>query len=641
MSIEIENLIPPDTDAGIVWHQLGAEDILQPFSFSLANGRVCAIIGPSGAGKSTLLKLIANSPDQVFLYNRTSASKETKSALSSAPKFSVTSLHPTQLAWLQQDDSFFDFLSVQETLDLAAFFEGTKRESSRRIGLREAARVRFLSGGERRRLSVAVELLSREEIRVLIADEPTSGLDSARSYQVVKLLQELPNIPCFVTLHQARSSIWHELIDDVILMARGRVCWAGDKNEGLRFFESHGYECPPATNPAEFLIDLVAEDPDDRDKARQDRARMDDLADAFQVYQNEQSKRQKDTTVIEYHDSSATTKRSFSFRWIRRFAALIRRSWRQNIRYTTINLFRLLAATGNAWLLAQMFPTVRGTHPTVASIADRVALLSFGAINMCMLSFMKTIELFSKEKPVVERERRRKQYSALEYLLAKAVAELPLDALFAAMFTTTLKYFAGLLISWDRLTLAFSLMTVAGASLGFAFGSWAPTSQMAQQGGLPILIVLMVVGVINPSGVDPSKPMPFILEFVKKFSPFAHCIEALCLGEYPGMTFYPEPGENWFKRFSKLPKMGGLAMVRNGDQVIDALGLRGKTFEGSMKSLLWISGFNLLSSWIGLLFHQNRKRTKPTQSSYERNKSRIQSGLKRSQPVPVVGNFRL
>jgi len=87
------------------------------------------------------------------------------------------------------------------------------------------------------------------------------------------------------------------------------------------------------------------------------------------------------------------------------------------------------------------------------------------------MALMKTVELFAKEKPVVQREQQRHQYTSLEYLLAKAIAEIPLDTVFAAVFTTTLKHLCGLRIGWRALTGTFTLMTVAGASLGFAIGA--------------------------------------------------------------------------------------------------------------------------------------------------------------------------
>ena len=84
---------------------------------------------------------------------------------------------------------------------------------------------------------------------------------------------------------------------------------------------------------------------------------------------------------------------------IRRFGALLRRSWRQNMRSGALHVFRFCASTINALLLSLIFPTVvRGVPPLASSVADRVALLSFGAINMAFLAFLKAVTIFAEER---------------------------------------------------------------------------------------------------------------------------------------------------------------------------------------------------------------------------------------------------
>lgn len=90
---------------------------------------------------------------------------------------------------------------------------------------------------------------------------------------------------------------------------------------------------------------------------------------------------------------------------------------------------------------------------------------------------------------------------------------------------------------------------------------------------------------------------PLIIKLLKQFSPIGMAIEALCIAEYSGMDF-AEGGRSW--NFSDLPRMGGLALVRNGDQVIDALGLTTKSYESVMRNMATVSAINLFMSWIGL-----------------------------------------
>jgi hypothetical protein len=127
---------------------------------------------------------------------------------------------------------------------------------------------------------------------------------------------------------------------------------------------------------------------------------------------------------------------------------------------------------------------------------------------------------------------------------------------------------------------------------------------------IPILVVLMTVGIINPSGVDRSEPSPAVVEALKQVSPIAFAIRAVCLAEYRGMEFQDPMiaggKRGFFARgrnlLRDLPKMGALALVQNGDQVLDELGLGDDSYYGQMKHLAMLSLANLLLSWIGLRF---------------------------------------
>lgn len=126
---------------------------------------------------------------------------------------------------------------------------------------------------------------------------------------------------------------------------------------------------------------------------------------------------------------------------------------------------------------------------------------------------------------------------------------------------------------------------------------------------IPILVVLMTVGIINPSGVDQSEPSPAVVQALKQVSPIAFAIRAVCLAEYRGMEFQDPSAmgkRGFFARgrnlLLDLPKMGALALVQNGDQVLDELGLGKDNYNGQMKQLAMLSLGNLLLSWIGLRF---------------------------------------
>mmetsp|Transcript_9671 Transcript_9671/g.17011 ORF Transcript_9671/g.17011 Transcript_9671/m.17011 type:complete len:167 (-) Transcript_9671:2193-2693(-) len=166
-------------------------------------------------------------------------------------------------------------------------------------------------------------------------------------------------------------------------------------------------------------------------------------------------------------------------------------------------------------------------------------------------------------------------------------------------------------------------MTVAGASLGFAIGALSPTAEVATTAGIPVMVVLMTVGIINPSGVDQSEPPPAVVETLKQLSPIAFAIKALCLAEYRGMEFQDPfargTRQGFFARgrnlLRDLPKMGALALVQNGDQVLDELGLGNDDYKGAMKRLALLSCTNLVLSWIGLHFQASSDSSGPRKRS--------------------------
>lgn len=433
------------------------------------------------------------------------------------------------------------------------------------------------------------------------------------SEKVVRLIKKLVKereIPAILSLHQPRSSIWR-MLDSVMLLAPGgRLCFFGATQDAVPYFAKLGYECPPETNPSEFLLDLVSIDSEDPRAAGEDEARIMKLASAFAERQDMTVVRIPDDAVsIDEHKLALVEGEVGNTRFpqvVKRFGRLLLRSWRQNIRNYRVNILRLLISGGNAYLFTNVFKSIKKGVFTAKSVADRTALLTFGVINMTMMALMKTIDLFAKEKPVVRREQQRNQYTSLEYILSKSIAEMPLDTVFAAIFTWVLKAASGIRIGWRDLTATFALMTVSGASLGFAIGATSPTAETAMTMAVPLMVLLMSVGIINPSGVDPSEPSPAVVAALKSLSPVGYAIRAVCIKEYGGAKFEDPSGKkrNIFSRgrnaLRDLPKMGALALVRNGDQVLQELGLGNESYEGAMRHLVYLSVANLFISWIGL-----------------------------------------
>jgi energy-coupling factor transporter ATP-binding protein EcfA2 len=113
--------------------------------------------------------------------------------------------------------------------------------------------IKGISGGERKRTSVGVELVTKPALVFL--DEPTSGLDSFSAVQLCQVLKKVANAGASVlfTIHQPSSEIFNSF-DRLILMNKGRVMFQGPVGQVPDYFSDHGFPSPPNYNPADWVM---------------------------------------------------------------------------------------------------------------------------------------------------------------------------------------------------------------------------------------------------------------------------------------------------------------------------------------------------------------------------------------------------
>lgn len=235
--------------------------IIKNVSLEAKPSEITAIAGPSGAGKTTLLEILAattqsrNVSGQVLI-NGDPINYESFSRIS---------------GYVTQDDALFPLLTVEETLVYSALLRlpAGKRVTKQRVkllmkdlGLDHISGSRIgqdgVSGGERRRLSIGVELI--HDPRVLLIDEPTSGLDSASALHIVSLLRSMAvnqSKTIIMTIHQPGFRIL-DLIDRVVLLSCGRVFHNGSLQLLEQRLLQSGHHIPPHINVLEFAIELTS-----------------------------------------------------------------------------------------------------------------------------------------------------------------------------------------------------------------------------------------------------------------------------------------------------------------------------------------------------------------------------------------------
>ncbi|KAJ0097985.1 hypothetical protein Patl1_28227 [Pistacia atlantica] len=215
----------------------GSRAILQKLTGYAEPGKVLAIMGPSGCGKSTLLDTLAG--------RLNSNTQKTGEILINGRKERLALGTSVAKAYVTQDDTLMTTLTVKEAVYYSAQLQlpdsmpkSEKKERAemtiREMGLQDAMDTRIggwsqkgLSGGQKRRVSICIEILTRPKL--LFLDEPTSGLDSAASYHVMKrmvMLSRQDGRTVIASIHQPSSEVF-ELFQNLCLLSSGRTVYFG------------------------------------------------------------------------------------------------------------------------------------------------------------------------------------------------------------------------------------------------------------------------------------------------------------------------------------------------------------------------------------------------------------------------------
>ncbi|KAL3512156.1 hypothetical protein ACH5RR_024873 [Cinchona calisaya] len=240
--------------------------LLNAISGQAMRGEIMAIMGPSGAGKSTFLDALAGRIAQ--------GSLEGSVRIDGKPV--TTSYMKMISSYVMQDDQLFPMLTVFETFMFAAEVrlppsisrsEKKKRvhELLDQLGLTSTAHTyigdegrRGVSGGERRRVSIGIDIIHKPSL--LFLDEPTSGLDSTSAFSVVEKVKDIARGGSIVlmTIHQPSFRI-QMLLDQITVLARGRLIYMGSPTALVPHLAGFGRPVPESENSLEYLLDVIKE----------------------------------------------------------------------------------------------------------------------------------------------------------------------------------------------------------------------------------------------------------------------------------------------------------------------------------------------------------------------------------------------
>ncbi|XP_017004485.1 ATP-binding cassette sub-family G member 1 [Drosophila takahashii] len=537
-----------------------AKTILKGVSGRLRSGELTAIMGPSGAGKSTLLNILSGYKTQSIEGSVTMNGAERN--LSAFRKLS---------AYIMQDNQLHGNLTVQEAMTVATNLKLSKKFTKPEkhsmiddilltLSLSEHryTMTRNLSGGQKKRLSIALELVSNPPI--MFFDEPTSGLDSSTCFQCIHLLKMLAaggrTVIC--TIHQPSARLF-EMFDQLYTLADGQCVYQGSTKQLVPFLSTLNLECPSYHNPASYVIEVSCGEHGDhtrklvdaidngkRDirsaadyaglKARNDLVKVQNLKailDKNDASNVSGSKYEDNLTlnngllngmvndiVKEGNASSAlvtTNEKGDAMidveKSVNCTTALLTEEITSPERYPTsqfhqfwVVLKRTLLFSYRDWTLMylRLFAhllvgfLIGALYYDIgndgAKVLSNLGFLFFNMLFLMYTSMTITILSFPLEMPVLLKENFNRWYSLKSYYLAISVADLPFQAIFCVIYVSIVYYFTSQ--PWELFR--FSMFLSACLLISF----------VAQSVGL---VVGAAMNVQNGVFLAPVMSVPFLL----------------------------------------------------------------------------------------------------------------------------------
>lgn len=459
------------------------KDISQHVSLSIKPGQFVAFVGGSGAGKSTFMNCISG----------VSRPTSGKVYVNGNDLFKNYAVLKNIIGYVPQQDIVFTDLTLKDMLKYAAELrmpdDATEEEKKNRIKAvletveltgKEDVMIKNLSGGQRKRASIAVELIA--DPKLFFLDEPTSGLDPGTERSIMKTLRKMADSGKTIILVTHTTLNLH-LCDKIAFFGtEGRLCFSGAPNEALSFF-----------NVTDF-VDIYT-------------LLNEDTKTWYDKFNNSEYK-----DHITKEDSGKTTKEKNKKSFAKQFLTLSKRYAKTIIN----NKQQLLLLLAQAPIIAYLLSLVV-TDNLFNSYDEAKTLLFAMASASIWLGLLNSIQEICKERVILQKE-----YMAnlklSAYLGSKMLIQCLLGFIQAVLLVTTFSLLVevpstGVVTSWYLETTVVCFTTIISASsLGLVVSSLSKNSSVAMSFA-PLLLVpqLLFSGMLFPLEGVVDKISYFIL----------------------------------------------------------------------------------------------------------------------------------
>ncbi|KAJ0423527.1 ABC-2 type transporter-domain-containing protein [Aspergillus carlsbadensis] len=543
-------------------------DILRGLEGVVEQGELLLVLGPPGSGCSTFLKTLAGETSGFEI------SEDSYLNYRGIDRNQIQSSLRGDVLYNAEVDAHLPHLTVGETLTFAAqcrsarHIPGGTPQSLASKTLRDVMMsifgishtmhtrvgddfIRGVSGGERKRVSIAEAALSDAKLQCW--DNSTRGLDSANAINFcanLRVQADLLGVASAVALYQAPQAAY-ELFDRVVVLYEGRGIFFGATSEAKGYFEGLGFECPERQTTPDFLTSMtspgerrarsgyenkVPRSPDEFAARWQESQARQSLLKELNAYENKHPSAER---LKEYNTSrraeQAKSQRASSpyvISYLQQVRLTVWRGYRRLLADPGFTIASLLFNLIIALLLGSMYYDLK---PDTSSLYYRGGIVFYALLFNAFASQLEVLTVYA-ERPIVEKQNRYAFYHQSAQAIASYTMDLPYKTINMAVFNVVIYFMSNLRRSAGAFFF-FCLTTYILTLVMSCLYRWlANITRTAYQAMVPSAILSL--GLIMYTGYTiPVEYLPGWSRWMNYVNPFAYAFEALMANEFHGRVF--------------------------------------------------------------------------------------------------------
>ncbi|CCW71576.1 unnamed protein product [Phytomonas sp. Hart1] len=364
-----------------------------------------------------------------------------------------------------------------------------------------------LSGGERKRCSIGVELVC--DPKVLLLDEPTSGLDSVTAAMLIRQLRELARggRTIIYTIHQPTAEVLASF-DDLMLLTGGRCAYHGAMADSLAYFESIGFPCPERYTAGDYFMMLLQDEQTSRV-----------LVERWEQHLQTNKRTPHTTSIRLAEDPEESHTTIFLNSYIQKFGSStviqLREVFLRRVHELARDRMFIFSLAGQELFFSLIVGLIYiRIGMDIASIQDRAGLLFMVTLNRVFSASYTVLNTFHKVRPVFMREQNAGAYSPLVYFVGTMTAQFPPMIFFFFLECLIIYFMTGLYASAGAFFLYFLIIGIVqevGVGIGFLLSACFESITLATGLASLVTIPLSLAGGLLAS-TDRLRPYWYFLE---------------------------------------------------------------------------------------------------------------------------------